>query len=214
MSTVFYYIFCVGYITAAFPWLFPYGIADFNSDGRYAPVSLAEYFKHLMLFEDCRFQRDSRFPYFALNTMLRREANSLGSVYVKQNPLDAHLTADELLHMSKKGKKQLLTRIRRFGNKVAGSNAFWKTRLSELRMMIEQMKTFPTFFFTFSAADLKWPEIAALLKEYEGSRLKAVNANPAMCDQHFQDRLDALMKTMFARINVKVWCYLLNYTFE
>lgn len=49
-----------GYITQAFPALFPTGNADL-SNPRESKISPTEYFKHLMLFHDHRFANDPRF---------------------------------------------------------------------------------------------------------------------------------------------------------
>ncbi|KAI9916274.1 hypothetical protein PsorP6_016761 [Peronosclerospora sorghi] len=59
-----------GYISQAFPHLFPSGAADFLAP-RLVKVKPAEYFKHLMKYEDGRFGRDPRFRDFALNACMR-----------------------------------------------------------------------------------------------------------------------------------------------
>ena len=47
----------------------------------------------------------------------------------------------------------------------------------------------PTIFFTHSAADLQWPELACLIclegPDAAASRVKAVNENPAIADWLF-----------------------------
>ena len=55
-----------GYISCAFPTLFPTGAADFVAP-RACAVTIGNYFKHLM-YEDGRFARHPSFCYFALNT--------------------------------------------------------------------------------------------------------------------------------------------------
>ena len=59
-----------GYITLAFPTLFPTGAADFTAP-RMRPVTLGYYLKHLMMYSDGRFARHPRFRFFALNTKMR-----------------------------------------------------------------------------------------------------------------------------------------------
>lgn len=70
-----------GYFTYAFPTLFPTGEADFVAPCPHA-VTIGNYFKHLMQFEDGRFARNPRFRYFALNTEMRWRALQTGQVYV------------------------------------------------------------------------------------------------------------------------------------
>ena len=56
-----------GYFTCAFPTLFPTGAADFLGQ-RHNQVTVGNYFKHLMVYEDGRFAKHPRFRFFALNT--------------------------------------------------------------------------------------------------------------------------------------------------
>ena len=55
-----------GYISSAFPTLFPTGAADFLAPRQHS-VTIGNYFKHLMLYCDQRFAKHPRFRYFALN---------------------------------------------------------------------------------------------------------------------------------------------------
>ena len=87
-----------GYITLAFPTLFPMGAADFTAP-RMRPVTLGYYFKHLMMYSDGRFARHPRFRYFFLNTEMRWRALQAGRVYIRQHSEDARLSADELHDM-------------------------------------------------------------------------------------------------------------------
>ena len=56
-----------GYISSAFPTLFPTGAGDFVAP-RQRTITVGNYFKHLMLYHDQRFAKHPRFRYFALNT--------------------------------------------------------------------------------------------------------------------------------------------------
>ena len=62
-----------GYITRAFPTLFPTAAADFTAP-RVRPVTIGYYMKHMMLYRDGRFAKHPRFRYFALNTEMRWRA--------------------------------------------------------------------------------------------------------------------------------------------
>ena len=53
-----------GYISCAFPTLFPTGAADFVAP-RQRSVTIGNYFKHLMLYHDQRFSKHPRFRYNA-----------------------------------------------------------------------------------------------------------------------------------------------------
>ncbi|KAF5176525.1 hypothetical protein FRX31_033888 [Thalictrum thalictroides] len=56
-----------GYISMAFPALFPYGNEDLRQ-ARPRQINHSEYFQYLMKFHDGRFAKDSRFRYFAWNS--------------------------------------------------------------------------------------------------------------------------------------------------
>ena len=77
-----------GYILCAFPTLFPTGTADFVAP-RPNAVTISNYFKNLLMYDDGRFVRHPRFRYFALNTELCCRALQAGQIYVRQHPHDA-----------------------------------------------------------------------------------------------------------------------------
>ncbi len=56
-----------GYITCAFPTLFPTGAGDFVAPCP-RTVTAGNYFKHLMMYGGGQFAKHPRFRYFALNT--------------------------------------------------------------------------------------------------------------------------------------------------
>ena len=87
-----------GYISCAFPTLFPTGAADFVAP-RTCAVTIGNYFKHLLMYEDGRFARHPHFCYFALNTEMRWRALQTGRIYVQQCPQDAQLSMEELRDM-------------------------------------------------------------------------------------------------------------------
>lgn len=55
-----------GYISCAFPTLFPTGAGDFVAP-RHHTVTAGNYFKHLIMYGDGQFAKHPRFRYFALN---------------------------------------------------------------------------------------------------------------------------------------------------
>ena len=76
-----------GYFTCAFPTLFPTGAADFLGL-RQNQLTIGNYFKHLMMYDDGCFAKHPRFRFFALNTEMRWRALQTGRVNVKQHPDD------------------------------------------------------------------------------------------------------------------------------
>ncbi|MCL7044102.1 hypothetical protein MKW94_009965, partial [Papaver nudicaule] len=192
-----------GYITMAFPTLFPYGTADLRQS-RYRKVNAGQYFQHLMKYHDGRFARDSRFRYFAWNSLTRWRALSLGSVYVKNFPCDGELSIQSIRDMVSSGDMRFLSRISYYAKQMRGTRAYWYTRLKELIAMVKQLGP-PTIFFTLSAADLQWPELFALLDpenrletldpiERNREKARLLNENPLVASWFFQKRVQLFFK--------------------
>ena len=176
-----------GYISCAFPTLFPIGTADFLAP-RQRMITIGNYFKHLMLYHDQRFAKHPRFQYFALNTQMRHQVLQTGRIYVCQNPHDGHLSVDELREMVEHDGDALSNRVLHFGASLHGTRQFWQKHKNCLTAMVNTLGL-PTAFFTLSAADLQWPELADLLDivqaENSTTRSRAVIENPCMTDWFF-----------------------------
>lgn len=204
-----------GYIASAFPTLFAMGKADFLVP-RQRVVSIASYFKHLMLYHDKRFANHPRFRYFALNTLMRHRALQTGRIYVRQNPHDGHLTIDELREMVGHESNTLSNRVLHFGSTLRGTRQFWQKQKTRLTAMVDTLGL-PTVFFTLSAADLQWPELASLLNvgetEDSAARSRAVIENPCMADWFFYQRVLKFMDMFFIGI-LKAKDYWLRFEYQ
>ncbi|MCL7028421.1 hypothetical protein MKW94_024005 [Papaver nudicaule] len=187
----------------AFPTLFPYGKADLRRS-RYRKVSECQYFQHLMKYHDGRFARDSRFRYFAWNSLTRWRALTLGSIYVKKFPSDGELSIQSIRDMISSDDRQLLSRISYYAKQIRGTRAYWYTRLKDLIAMVKQLGP-PTIFFTLSAADLQWPELYSLLDpenkletldpvERRREKGRLMNENPLIVSWFFQKRVSVFFK--------------------
>ena len=179
-----------GYFSLAFPTLFPTGAAEFLGQ-RHNPITIGYYFKHLMMYDDGRFAKHARFRFFALNTEMRWRAIQTGRVYVKQNPGDAQLSLDELRDMIGREGDSFSNRVLHYGINLRGTKQYWYKQRSNLIAMVDTLGL-PTIFFTHSAADLQWPELANLIcsdPTSKASRAKAVIENPAIADWFFTHRI-------------------------
>jgi Tfp pilus assembly protein PilN len=95
----------------------------------------------------------------------RHQLLSQANVYLRQHPAETNMTMEELKQMvNSRSANQMMNR---YVSKVQGTNQYWYQRLQELLALIEQ-KDCPTFFFTFSAADMHWPDLQRLLQNDEG----------------------------------------------
>ena len=188
-----------GYISCAFPTLFPTGAGDFLAP-RERVVTVGNYFKHLMRYDDGRFARHPRFRYFALNSEMRWRALQTGRVYITS---DARLSLDELRSMIDCGGEQFSKRVMHYASSLRGTKQYWFKQRSRLIAMVDMLEM-PTVFFTHSAADNQWPELAHLIctdnPESSSSRSTAVNQNPAIADWLFYKRISKFVEAFYVDI--------------
>ena len=115
-----------------------------------------------------RFASHQRFSNWALNMIQRRHSLQQGSIFFKQNPVESHLTTDELCDKASNNiSSGFMSKLSRYASNITGSAAychnvsedFWK-QLSIRRVFLQ--------FFTFSAADMYWPELHSLFNTQTG----------------------------------------------
>ena len=144
-------------MSCAFPTLFPTGAGGFMAP-RECVVTVGNYFKHLVKYDDGRFTRHPRFRYFALNTEMLWRALQAGRVYIKQHPKDARLSLDELKSMVECGGEQFSKKVMHYASNLRGTKQYWFKQSIRLIAMIDKLGL-PIVFFTHSAADasgLNW----------------------------------------------------------
>ncbi len=196
--------------TMAFPTLFPDGKGDPTNQGLLRDVPLQERIKHLLKFAEIidgkwvyRFANHPRFSYWAFNMIQRKRILQQSGIFLKQNPGEAHLTIDELREMATSNNANLfMSKVSRYVGNIAGTNAYWNRVREELKAIITSVGA-PTLFFTFSSADMHWPELHALFKagtdcETDSStseeRRQNVINNPHVVDWFFTQRLESFVK--------------------
>ncbi len=178
-------------MSCAFPTLFPTGAGNFLAP-RERAVTVGNYFKHLMKYDDSRFATHPRFRYFALNSEMRWRVLQAGRVHIKQHPKDAHLSLDELKSIIDCRGEQYTKKVLHYACNFRRTKQYWFKQRIRLIAMIDKLGLL-TIFFTHSAADGQWPELARLIckdnPESSSSRSKAVNNNPAIADWFFYERI-------------------------
>ena len=160
----------VGLFTKCFPTLFPRATADIshisNTCHRSKDISDGDWLKHLLCYRDGRFARHPRFTYYSWNRTQRQRANETGSVFVKLNEESRAMSAVDLLSALNTGDTNIINSLLRFGSSIRGTSQWKLAKRYELLDMIN-FKGLPTFFITFSAADLHWPELQLIMKRHE-----------------------------------------------
>ena len=196
--------------TMAFPTLFPDGKGDPTHQCLLRDVPMHERIKHLSKFAEIndgkwvyRFANHPRFPYWAFNMIQRKRILQQSGIFLKQNPGEAHLTLDELREMAASNNANVfMSKVSRYVGNIAGTNAYWNRVREELKAIITSVGA-PTLFFTFSSADMHWPELHALFKADTDSeignftsdlRRQNVINNPHVVDWFFTQRLESFVK--------------------
>ena len=191
-----------GYISCTFPTLLPTGEAEFLSP-RQNTVTIGNYFKHLMRYGDGQFAKHSRFRYFALNTEMRWRALQTGRIFINQHPKDARLTLEELRDMVGREGEFFSNRVLHYAGSLRGTGQYWFKQRSRLISMVDALGL-PTVFFTHSAADTQWPELAKLIcpndQHNSSSRNAAIADNPAIADFFFAHRIDKFIDAFYVGI--------------
>ena len=196
--------------TMAFPTLFPDGKGDPTNSALLRDVPLQERIKHLLKFAEIidgkwvyRFANHPRFSYWAFNMIQRKRILQQSGIFLKQNPGEAHLTIDELREMAASNNTNVfMSKVSRYVGNIAGTNAYWNKVREELKAIITNVGA-PTLFFTFSSADMHWPELHALFEANTDNdignttseiRRQNVINNPHLVDWFFTQRLESFVK--------------------
>ena len=90
----------------------------------------------------------------------------------------------------------------RFMQPLRGTPSYWEKTLRDLQAMIRQLGN-PTFFCTFSAAEMRWPEVITAIKAQQGeevvfseldwtTKCEILRSNPVTVMRMFEKRVDAL----------------------
>ena len=146
-----------------FPTLFPTGTTMLLQPCIHQ-VDMHEYALHLIRYHDNKFSQHPHFWYYIYNLIMHHWSNSTASVFLKKNlqdtlPPTVHELVNQLQDMPN---DKIGEWVARFGSSLRGTRSYWNKNRVELTNMINQQGT-PTFFFTLSAADTKWPDLHALM---------------------------------------------------
>ena len=127
----------------------------------------------------------------------------MGRVYINQHPEDACLTLDDLRDMVGREGEFFTNRVMHFASSLRGTSQFWFKQRGRLISMVDKLGM-PTVFFTHSAADGQWPEVAHLIcpdnKDSSSIRSKAVADNPAIANWFFYHRISKFVDTFYTDV--------------
>ena len=135
---------------------------------------------------------------------MRWRALQTGRVYINQHPKDARLTLHDLKDMVGRDGECFANRVLRFASNLRGTSQYWFKQRSRLIAMVDTLEI-PTVFFTHSAADSQWPELARLIcpksqQQSSLSRSRGVSENPAIADWLFYHRISKFIDTFYVGV--------------
>ena len=94
-------------------------------------------------------------------------------------------------------------RVLHYAGSLRGTGQYWFKQRSRLISMVDALGL-PTVFFTHSAADTQWPELAKLIcpndQHSSSSRNAAIADNPAIADWFFAHRIDKFIDAFYIGI--------------
>nr|XP_054593099.1 uncharacterized protein LOC129159978 [Nothobranchius furzeri] len=193
----------------AFPVQFPTGQNTLDEPRR-IKVTPSSYFKSRLFHIDDRFARDPNYLFFAQFVTEIHLANSNMIIQLRKGKTmsrDGRRITSSMLQ--NKHEVQRLVRNKdavRFMQTLRGTPAYWQKTTKDLFAMIRQLGT-PTFFCTFSAAEMRWREIITAIKKQQGeqvdfesldwsSKCEILRSNPVTTMRMFDKRVEALFRDL------------------
>ena len=135
---------------------FCFGNGTFSTE-RPKKLTYRKYFNQCLLDVDGRFARDLDYLFVAQYIVEAKQVLDYGSNYIwRQKPQARQFTASQAKDKTLLSQHVRSDKAYSFMKNVRGSPPYYQRTFYDLLAMIGQLGT-PTWFFTLSAADLKWP---------------------------------------------------------
>ena len=185
---------------------FPCGKGTFSSE-RPKKLTYRNYFNQRLLDVDGRFARDLDYLFVAQYIVETKQIFDDGNNFAWRQKPSRQFTAAQARDQTLLSQYVRKDKAYSFMKNIRGSPPYYQHTFYDLLAMIRQLGT-PTWFFTLSAADLKWPdmiqiiarqygvhytddEVAALSFEEKSNWLKC---NPVTAARHFHYRLNVFFQ--------------------
>ena len=192
----------------AFPDLFPYGSGGYHNAHRKVKLPIRKYFQQCLLQVDGKFAQNIEYlfcaQYIADIKQIESDA-TLAIMLSSGRTLQGHkITAGQLQNPAVLEQLVRNEQANKFLKNVRGSPAYWQDQLYDVLAMLQKLGI-PTWFLTFSAADLHWPEMVQAVAAQFGRKLSEKDVlkmsiadrsrylcqNPITGVQMFQHRIEA-----------------------
>ncbi|XP_060776102.1 uncharacterized protein LOC132885442 [Neoarius graeffei] len=151
----------------SFPVLYPLGGPTFHSE-RESKISLSRYLNTRVLNADGRFARNTDFIFYAQYISEVQQVQSSIQIALRKGS-QKDVSPQTLLNSD--SLQQILRNDEgyKFLRGIRGTPPYWMSVQKDLFAMIRQL-SIPTFFASFSSADLRWPEFLSSLQRVEGKQ--------------------------------------------
>ena len=185
---------------------FPFGNGTFSTE-RPKNLTYRKYFNQRLLDVDGRFARDLDYLFVAQYIVEAKQVMDDGNNFVWRQKPSRQFTAAQARDQTLLSQFVRKDKAYSFMKNIRGSPPYYQHTFYDLLAMIRQLGT-PTWFFTLSAADLKWPDtiarqygvhytdeqVVALSFEEKSNWLKR---NPVTAARHFHYRLNVFFQDFF-----------------
>ena len=182
---------------------FPYGTGTFSSD---RPRKLT-YRKYRLLDVDGRFARDLDYLFVAQYIAEAKQVVDDGDIFAMRQKPCRQFTAAQAKDQTILSQYVRKDKAYSFMKNIRGSPPYYQRTFYDLLAMIRQLGT-PTWFFTLSAADLKWPDMIQTIARQYGvyytdddvaalsfdDKSNWIKRNPVTAARHFEYRLNSLFQ--------------------
>ena len=201
--------------TKAFPWLFPGGRGDFHQF-RNKKLTISQWVKNLVLYEDGRFAKDKMWGFYVLNYATRKRNQTSGGYFVEGFFKEGPKSLEDLKASIQDGDTTWIDKICYYSKLVVGSPGYWRSKRAELYSWIQHHVEAghgpPTFFMTFSCAEYKWPDIKRLIIDRfrcanlpvpdleKMSLVRLVNNYTIIVQEYFQQRIQLWLDTVGSKV--------------
>ncbi|KAL2076325.1 hypothetical protein ACEWY4_028077 [Coilia grayii] len=194
----------------AFPVQFCTGRNTIDEADRPRKISPSRYFNTRLFSVDNRFAMDTNYIFFAQFVTEMHLAMSSMSIQLRKGKIltkdGRRITTSLLKNQDEVQKLVRHGEATRFMQPLRGTPAFWEKTMKDLFAMLRQCGL-PTFFVTFSAAEMRWTEIIEVIKRQQGEPVNAneldwttkcdiLRSNPVTVIQMFDKRVEALMRDL------------------
>ena len=156
---------------------FPFGNGTFSSE-RPKKLTYRKYFNQRLLDVDGRFARDLDYLFVAQYIVEAKQVLDDGNNFVWRQKPSRQFTAAQARDQTVLSQYVRKDKAYSFMKNICGSPPYYQRTFYDLLAMIRQLGT-PTWFFTLSAADLKWLDmIQTIAKQYGIHYTDEVSALP------------------------------------